>query len=214
MKTKKDLFAWGIVIALFICSAAFYFFLPETIPSHWNWAGEIDGYMGRVGVFLMPSISFLVVLLMRFLPRLDPKYKNYASFEGAYRLIMLALVLFFAVMQGLIIYSAFFPRLLAIDRIMPLLTGGLFILIGKSMYEVRSNFFMGIRTPWTLSSDEVWQRTHHMGGRLWMIGGCLMALTALLPSLPRIILFFTIVALLALIPIIYSYFIFKQINRK
>lgn len=171
-----------LVGVMFISGLVALPFMPDPAPIHWNIAGEPDGYGSPwLAVLLSPLITLAMVILMPLLPRLDPRYANYAGFASSYQLIMTALVLFFALVHVLVIGAALgWP--VSIPRAMMLGMGLLFGLIGNELGRVQPNYFVGIRTPWTLADPEIWRRTHRVGGRMMAGAGVLMLLLGLFAS--------------------------------
>lgn len=169
-----------IVAAAFIATAAVYPDLPDRIPTHWNMQGEVDRWSGRriSGALMMPLIILLLWALMRWLPYIDPRHANYAKFTGAFEEIMIAVMLFMLFIHAMILRAALgYP--IPEDRWFPVAFGILFIVVGNLMPRARTNWFLGIRTPWTLSSDRVWDKTQRVGGRLFVIGGLVLAAAGL-----------------------------------
>jgi len=167
-----------IIATALVASAVVYPSLPERIPTHWNFAGEVDGWSPRAwGAWMMPVMMVFVWALTRFLPAIDPRRKNYEKFSGAFEGIILSVMVFMLVLHGITLAAALgYP--LAMELVVPVGVGILFIVIGNLLPRARSNWFVGIRTPWTLSSDRVWEKTHRVGGKLFVLGGILIALSA------------------------------------
>lgn len=203
-----------LVLALMVAgSLILYPCLPDIIPTHWNAGGEIDGYSSRlVGVFLMPGITVLMYLLLLYVPLIDPKRNNYPRFASAYRGIRLGLVLFMGAMHALIL-TAGLGSPVPIGRLMPLLLGMLMILIGIYLPQIEHNYFVGIRTPWTLADEEVWHRTHRMGGRFFILAGLLCLLGIFLPGSYSFVLVLVAILGASLAAILYSLLIFQQKRR-
>ncbi len=155
-------------------------FLPNPAPIHWNAAGEVDGYGSPLlAALLLPAILSAIVVLTPLLPRLDPRGAAYASFEGAYMLIMNAIVLFLTGVQLLTLgYALGLP--VSVAESLMVGVGLLLAVIGNELGRVQPNYFVGIRTPWTLAHPEVWRRTHRVGGRAFAALGVAIALTGLL----------------------------------
>lgn len=170
-----------IIAVAFAASAAVYRNLPERIPTHWNLSGEVDGWMGRTwGAFLMPLILVAQLGLFYVLPRIDPRAANYTKFKGTYDILIITLMIFMLGIHLLILATALGAGI-PITRILPAGMGIVFIVLGNLMPRMRPNWFVGIKTPWTLSSDRVWERTHRFSGRMFVVVGALVALSALLP---------------------------------
>lgn len=169
-----------ILGALWLIGLAALAFLPERVPIHWNAAGAVDGYGSPLVAALLPAaIGTVIAALTPLLPRLDPRGDNYRAFSGTYALIMNAVMLF---MLGLQLVTLGFALGLPLDvaRLIGAGVGLLLAAIGNELGRVEPNFFVGIRTPWTLAHPEVWRRTHWVGGRLFAGLGALIALTSLL----------------------------------
>ncbi len=164
-----------LIIALaFATSIVAYGHLPDPMPTHWNMRGEVDDYSSRlVGAFLMPLIMIGIAALIPVLPKIDPRGGNYRKFDTAYFTIMNATVtvMFFIHLFAL---AAALGIGVSMGRMIPAAVGVLFIVIGNVLPRVRSNWMVGIRNPWTLSSDRVWERTHRVGGYLMLILGVLL----------------------------------------
>jgi uncharacterized membrane protein len=178
---RKAYPAFLILLAL-VFSALVYGRLPERVPVHWNWHGEVDRWGGRLeGAFLMPVMALLLWGLMRWLPRIDPRRENYTRFQSTYDFLINALVTMLVVFHVLVLGKALgWP--LPLNRIMPALVGLLLIAIGNVLPRARSNWWFGVRTPWTLSSERVWARTHRVAGYLMSGAGLALVISAALPS--------------------------------
>lgn len=136
-----------IVAAAFIATAAVYPDLPDRIPVHWNMQGEVDRWSGRriSGALMMPLIIVLLWALMRWLPYIDPRRDNYAKFSTAFEAIMITLMLFMLLLHGMMLRAALgYP--VAVERVIPVAIGILFIVMGNLMPRARPNWFFGIRT--------------------------------------------------------------------
>ena len=194
-----------IVAVAFIASAVVYASLPDRMPTHWNLQGEVDGWSARSwGAWMIPLMITLLWAMMRWLPSIDPRGSNYVKFSGAFDAIMIAVMLFMLGVHAIILRASLgYP--VALDRVMPFGIGLLLIVIGNLLPRARSNWFVGIRTPWTLSSDRVWEKTHRFGGRLFVVGGILIALTALAGGVWTQWVFGAVIAACLLAAVIYSY---------
>jgi len=180
---KIEVPQWIILVAMFAAAAIAWPHAPDRIPVHWNISGQVDRYGGRFeGLLLMPLVALGVYVVMLVLPRIDPGRANYARFRGAYNAIRIALVAFFAVFDFIVQKSAFTGRV-NMGRLAPLAMGILFVFLGALLGKIRPNWFVGIRTPWTLSSKLSWVRTHRAGGWLFILVG-LATIVASFFSLP------------------------------
>lgn len=186
--------------------------MPELMASHWNTAGEVDGYMSRFwGVFLMPIISLAVFGLMIFLPRIDPLKQNVDKFKGYYDGFILTLFLFLFYIYGLTLAWNLGYRFPMGAILLPAFAC-LFFYIGVMLAKSKRNWFIGIKTPWTLSSEEVWDKTHRLGATLFKLAGVLALIGLLLPDYA---FWFILVPILlfTLVLFAYSYIIFKGISE-
>jgi uncharacterized membrane protein len=183
--------------------------LPAEVASHWGLDGEPDGWSSRTtAVFVLPLIGLGIAALLAFLPRTDPRQKNVELHAGTYWLVANAsLVVISAIHIGMIAFNLGWP--VPLTRVVAIGIGGLFVLIGNVMTRMRPNWFMGIRTPWTLSSDVVWRRTHRVGGYGFVIGGVLVILAGLLrPSWASWVMLASVGAA-AFGSIVYSYIVWR-----
>jgi len=201
----------AVLLAMFVLAIGSWTTAPEQIPVHWNAAGEVDRYGGKFeGLLAMPLIATGMYLLLRFVPRIDPGRANYALFANTYVLIRVGVLIVIALLYG-VLHLSIRGREVNMNTVVPMLIGGLFILIGASMGKIRPNWFIGIRTPWTLSSKTAWVRTHRLGGWLFILLG--LVLMVLMPlAEPR--LAFPVVAVaaaaIALWSMVYSYIVWRS----
>lgn len=202
-----------VVLGCLIAAFILYPQLPEQVPSHWNAAGEIDGYMGRFGgAFFMPSIMLGLFILLRLVPKIDPKKANYHQMGKAYSLVVFAIILFMGVMYvGTI--GAVYGHKMAVPRIAMTGIGLLFIIIGNYMGKIKHNYMFGIRTPWTLASEEVWYKTHRVMAPLWVVGGVILLPVSFLPSTWTMPLILGVSLGLSLGSMVYSYIIYRKILK-
>ncbi len=207
---KTEIFS--LLIILITVSLSFYFYgkLPDEIPIHWNLAGEVDRMGSSTNmIFAMPALLISFYLLFLFLPLLDPKKERYKEFKKVYHtfkniIIFLFFLLYLAVGLSGLGYN------INIGLLIPIVVGILFIIIGNYFDKVKSNWFMGIKTPWTLSSEEVWNKTHRLGGKTFMLGGLLLITEPFLPVSLKLPIFILAILLAAITPIIYSYILYRQ----
>ncbi len=199
-----------IVVAAIVASAAVYQRLPETIPTHWDMDGQPNGWSSRAfGAWFTPVLLLGMWTLVRILPAIDPKGANYAKFGGAFEAIIESLMLFLLGMHILLLRAGL-GQSAPMQRVVPFAVGILLIVVGNLLPRMRPNWFVGIRTPWTLSSDRVWEKTHRFGGRVFVAGGILIVLSAFgAPQLASIVLV-TVVVLSTAAVLIYSYAEWKR----
>lgn len=198
----------------FAISVAAYGHLPDPMPTHWNIHGEVNGYGSRImGAFLNPLIMLGIALIIPVLPKIDPRGRNYEKFGTVYLTMMNAVVTVMFVIH-LFALGAALGIDVPIGRIVPAAVGILLMVVGNLLPRVRPNWMVGIRNPWTLSSDRVWERAHRVGGYLMMALGVLLVLTApFVPSAATFVVIIGGVVGLALGITIYSYILWRQEKR-
>jgi uncharacterized membrane protein len=146
--------------------------LPEQMASHWNVNDQVDGYMPKFwGVFMMPLITLGMFVLFLVVPSIDPLKANIAQFREVFNLFIVLIVAFMLYIHALTLaWSLGYTGFKMSTSMLPAM-GLLFIFIGFMLRKAKRNFFIGIRTPWTLSSDTVWDKTHQLGSILFMASG-------------------------------------------
>jgi uncharacterized membrane protein len=153
------------------------------VPIHFNYEGEADGWARPwIGLFVSPAIAAAIWVVQALLPRIDPRGQNLARSPAAYGTIWIAITVVMTILQAIIICSALgmnFNR----GRLLLLLVAGLLIVIGNVMGKLRWNYTVGIRTPWTLADERVWDKTHRFGGRALVLGGMFIFLAAFIPEM-------------------------------
>lgn len=148
--------------------------LPDPMASHWNANDQVDGYMSKFwGVFMMPLVTLGMFLLFLVIPNIDPLKANIAQFRETFNLFITFMVGFMVFVHALTLLWNLGYTNIGIGQAMLPAMGLLFIVIGSLLRNAKRNFFIGIRTPWTLSSDTVWDKTHQLGAILFMISGVL-----------------------------------------
>ncbi|MCP8970840.1 SdpI family protein [Ectobacillus ponti] len=190
-----------------------HFHLPDTLPIHWNWQGEVDGYGSKYSViFGFPIIAVVLYVMRVATPKLDPRKENYEKFKGSYAVIMNTLFTFFVIMYGIVILNGAGYEI-DVNTIMPVLVGLLFIILGNYMQRLKSNYFIGVRTPWALHNDEVWRYTNRVGARTFVIAGVVLIAAAFVPASWKVSLFIGAVVLAAVVPVAASYLYFRKLSR-
>jgi len=192
--------------------------LPATVAVHFDYKGDPNGFGSKneflATVFFMCGINLFVNVLIRFLPRIDPKQKVKYS-QPIFIKIGYAILLLLSLLTVLIINSAVHNHFAMSTHILYPALGLLFAYMGNLFNNLKPNYFVGIRTPWTLESEEVWKKTHHMGGRLWLVGGVMIAiLTWVLPEKASYVVFLCGTLVLCVGPILYSYLCFRQLKKE
>jgi immunity protein, SdpI family len=203
---------FGLVVAALGAAVSVWVYsrLPETVATHWNLQGMPDGYSSRFwAVVAMPLVTLGLTGLFNVLPKVDPKRDNYAKFLDTYWLIANAVLVFTLVAHALILANGL-GYTVKVDRLLPIGIGLLLAFLGNYLTRVEPNWFIGVRTPWTLSSDAVWRKVHRTAGWLFAIGGLVIAAGAFAPRSAFMPLFTITVVIAAGIPVVQSYILWKR----
>ncbi|HEU4376215.1 MAG TPA: SdpI family protein [Telluria sp.] len=211
MKNRYLLLCGLVLLATLAFTLALYTKLPATIPTHWNGAGDIDGYGPRAVVFIQTGLMVLTMLLWRVLPWLSPKRFAVDTFDATYWQLGLMLVALIGYIQCVMVWGAWSPSL-PMGRA---LFGGLAVflgLIGNVMGKVRRNFWIGIRTPWTLASERVWYSAHRFAAKS-MVMCAALALAGVATGLP-LAMCLTMLGAGPVAPAFYSLLVYKRLERK
>ena len=192
-----------------------YPIMPDRVPIHWNIRGEVDGYGDKSwAVFITPAVMVGLLLLFRILPWLSPKPFSLDTFRGTYEFVVALVMGLMAYIHGLMLWAAF-GEPIDIGRA---LVAGLclfFALMGNVLGKVRRNFFMGVRTPWTLASERVWIDTHRLAARLFVAAGLIgFVLCLVLGGPAAFIAAFAAIMTAAFSPAVYSLVHYKHLERQ
>ena len=207
---KSELLPILMVILSILLGFYFYPRFPAKVAIHWNFQGQVNGYSGRIfGAFGLPVIITALYLMFLVIPRVDPKQERYPEFSSIYRTfksLIIGFMLFLYLITGL--FNLGIP--LPIGTIIPILIGVLMISIGNFMGKIKPNWFIGIRTPWTLSSETVWNKTHRMGRYIFILFGIIICITPFLGrTLGTVILAIGLIMLISG-TFLYSFLIYRQ----
>ncbi len=209
---KKE-FPYFLIIAMPLIYLAYIWNdLPRKVPMHWNINGEIDRYGSKTGllwlILLMPVSMYLILSVV---PKIDPK-GQIKKMGNKYDQIKFFLVTFMSLLSLFIIYMAKTKTLTGLNYIFVMI-GMLYLILGKFFKTIEPNYFIGIRTPWTLENETVWKKTHQLAGKLWIAGGILVVIFSLiLDKLTNLYVFIAITLVIILIPLIYSYKKFQHLK--
>ena len=174
--------------------------LPDPMPSHWNINGEVDGWSSKAfSVFGFPALLIAIHWLCVFLSTTDPHHRNY---HPKMIKLMFCICPGISLMLCTMVYGAALGYSIPIETVMPLLVGAMFVVIGNLMPKCRRSYTMGIKLPWTLNSEANWNATHRFGGKVWVIGGILTMLSAIIGNFWILM---GILAAMVIIPTVYSY---------
>ncbi|MGA1180478.1 MAG: SdpI family protein [Marivivens sp.] len=201
-------FSLALIAGSFLFSAAVYLWLPDQIPSHWNLAGEVDSTMSKTwGAFTMPLIMLGLYGVFRVIPALSPKGYGIEVANSGFVGIRVAVFSLFALLNVLILLAALGVPI-AMGSAVSMAVGGLLAVLGWFLDRLPRNFYVGIRTPWTIVDEDNWTRTHRLGKWLFMAAGFVMVVGGIM----RANVFVIVAAALAagLVPMVYSYLICRQ----
>ena len=210
MKTKNiQILIIGLILVSFLIGAYLYPYMPEKMASHWDANGSVDGYMPKLwGLFLLPVISAILFLVYMLVPKIDPLKGNIEKFRGHFDVFILLLFVFLFYVHMLTMLWNLSYRFNIIQLLAPAF-GLLIYYAGIMMENAKQNWFIGVRTPWTLSSEVVWDKTNKLAGKLFKVAGVLAAMGLIFPKY-AIFLILVPVILAAVYPIIYSYQKYQQ----
>ena len=210
---KSSIIILLIILASFVIAIYLYPRMPDEMASHWNFKGEVDDYLPKFwGLFLMPIISLGLFLLFLLIPKIDPLKANIEKFRKYFDgFIVLIMVFLFYIYLLSIAWNL--GKRFDMGRMMVPALGILFYYCGILIENAKRNWFIGIRTPWTLSNEKVWERTHKIGGKLFKIAGLIALLGILFPN--YVFYFILVPALLfTFYTIIYSYFDYQKETKR
>ena len=210
MKLKRSLLVSLCLFLIAVVVAAWlYPRLPAEVPTHWDFQGHVNGTMSRFwGAAMLALVILGLAMLSWLLPVISPRRFEIKPFAHVFVLLMLAAqALMLVVGVATLLAAVGYP--VAMPEVAKLGAGALFLILGNYMGKLRKNFFIGLRTPWTLASDAVWERTHRLGGWLFMLAGLEMIVATLLGA-PSLVGVGAIVAV-ALIACVYSLVIYRRL---
>ncbi len=200
-----------ITISLISIGLSLYFYslLPESMASHWNASGVVDGYSSKLSnVIMFPALQIFLFLLLIYIPKLDPKKDNIKKFEKEFYIFINSFLIFFTILQ-LQVFLWNTGYRIPMNNLMPALMGGLFLVMAYLIKNAKQNYTIGIRTPWTLHSENIWNKTHRLGAKLFAISGILSILSSLLPAYSYIVVIGTVLIFTAYL-FLYSYLEYKK----
>jgi uncharacterized membrane protein len=201
------------IVVMLVASAVAWVSLPDDaeIPIHWNIGGEVDGTASKaVGLLLTPAIAIGMTALLAVVPFLDPRREHMRQSLRSYTIVSSSVIVFIGLVHLAIVWAALGNQL-DIARLMGIGAVALFGVIGLVIGNTRSNWFLGVRTPWTLSSERSWERTHRLAGRLFLASAAIM-LVASVVGTPELVFFAVIgsVLLVTVVVVVYSYMVWRE----
>ncbi len=201
-----------LILLSFAVSVLYYPALPDPMPSHWNARGEVDRYMPKdTAIFLIPILLVGIYVLLRLVPKIDPLKKNIEKFLDEYEKFILVMIAFMVLLHiGMIFWSLGYH--ISFNLIILPLMAVLFYFVADLLEKAKRNFFIGIRTPWTLVSDEVWEKTHKLGAKMFR-GFAVLTLIFLLA--PEKIIWWVVLMIAGIIYLVYySYQLYSELPAR
>ena len=202
----------GLLIAALSVAVSIWAYprLPESVPTHWNLRGEPDDYSSRlVAVLIMPVAILVLTGIFQVLPRIDPRRANYDRFRDTYWLLMNGILAYMLALH-VTLTAIGMGAAIELTRVITVGGGAMFVLLGNFLGRVESNWFLGIRTPWTLSSDTVWRKTHRTAAWLFVAGGSVVIVIGLIRPQGHVGLLGATAALVVAVPVVQSYVLWRR----
>lgn len=214
MKNKKTKIAsYLLAILPILVVAVLYNRLPEQMPMHWNLDGTVE-YDSKSLLWILSSMGLFFTVLFEVVPKIDPKKENYKKFSKSYDLFILALVIFMDVVLGITLVEGMMPNTIPVGKVVMLLLGALFIILGNILPKVKTNFYIGIRTPWALSDPDVWNRTQRLGGKLLFLLGVVTVISGFLfNQIACYVILMIGVVLMSVIVMVMSYRWYQEVQK-
>ncbi|NCC16835.1 MAG: DUF1648 domain-containing protein [Clostridia bacterium] len=176
-KKRIAIYFFGVLPLVMVCLV--YAKLPDLVPMQWQ-SGGVVRYDEKWHLFLITGISLIMGVFMPLMAKIDPRRENYEKFSSVYENIILMIEIFLAATMAIALSESLYPGRIPVIRVISGGVGFLFVFMGNIMPKVKSNFFTGVKTPWALSSETVWNKTQRLGGKLFFFGGLLMVVCAFL----------------------------------
>ena len=214
-KKKINILISIILLATMAVILVLYPSIPDIIPVHWGVNGQIDGTGPKYMLFVFWGIAAAVNFLMLFAKKIDPKGDSYDRFPNVVNIVRIFITVLLCGLSLLTVGFAFDPQFADMNTIMFMVLGVMFILLGNYMPKVKHNYTFGIKTMWTIASEDVWNKTHRMAGPLWVAGGLVMMAMAFVKTSATVYVLLAVVVVTVVIPTVYSYLAFqKEKNNK
>lgn len=211
-KYFKESILWVLILIPFVYLSTIWKDLPKVIPTHFDLSGNPNGWSDKNSLItLIGSLGIGTYLLMLLIPTFDPK-KKIQQMGEKYFAIRLLMTFFMSAISGYILYSGNGNKIN--PGVLIALIGAFDAVFGNYLQTVKPNYFIGIRTPWTLENEQTWRNTHRLAGRMWMAGGLIIMVMSLAMNnnVALGVLFAAITVIIVLVPIIYSFTQFKKIH--
>lgn len=212
--SKMQKTVWLLSLLPLVLTAVFYSRLPEQIPMHWGFGGEV-GYDDKWQLWIVAGMGPVLAALFYFLPRFDPKNSNYRKFTASYVGLQTVVMLFLTAMLGICIAEGLRPGTVDVPTVVCLLVSLVMVYLGNIMPKFRMNWYCGIKNPWTLSSETVWTRTHRIAGRMFFAAGLIGVAGAFVPgNVAKFAFLFAPLALALLVPMVLSWKMYREETGK
>lgn len=180
MKDKRlRIINYGIAVLVLAAVAYMYGRLPEQIPTNWGLNGQVT-YGSKTTIWMLAGMVVLMAFMFDVMPHIDPRKQNYTRFGKIYDYFCVGMQLFLAVTVGIVLSESFYPGRIAVSKVIVMMLAILFLLLGNYMPKVQSNFYFGVKTPWALSDEEVWRKTHRLAGKLYVLTGICLLISSFL----------------------------------
>jgi len=200
----------GILLVSLAVTLFYYPRVPDIIPTHWGISGRIDATGPKYMLFVFWGLALFVNVIMLFAEKIEPKKGSYAKFPKVFNILRVFITALLCGLELLTIAFAFNPDFADMNSIMYITMGFMFVLMGNYMPKVKHNYTFGIKVPWTLASENVWNKTHRMAGPLWIMGGIVMMGDVFMPPEIAFVIMFAVILLLVIAPMVYSYIEFRK----
>lgn len=211
--SKAQVAVWILALAPLALTALVYSQLPAQIPIHWGLNGEVE-YGDKWKLWIVAGMSLLMAVMFYFQPVFDPKRHNYDKFSASYIGFQFVLMLFMLALTGICITEALRPGTVDVAMLVCLFVSLMIVYLGNVMPKFRMNWFCGIKTPWTLSSETVWRRTHRVAGRLYFAAGVLGVIGAFVPNnVVRFMILLVPLMVASLVSMVLSYRWYQEEQR-
>ena len=207
--SREMLKTWIVVVVAVILAIVGILIMPDTIPTHFGPSGEPDAWGSKFTVLLYPAVLVLVTTLAVPMIKMDPKKENYERFNKYYYNFFFGFAVFFLMIESANIAIAMGADI-NVGSIICFVVGVLMFFVGNMMPKIKQNFFFGIKTPWALTDEENWFKTHRMGGKIFATGGVAIMIAAFIPGESKVWILLAVVLVMVFVPFVYSYLIFKD----
>ena len=216
MKSRRNIaLMWVVSLVPLMILTVIYGKMPETVPTSFGFDGTINAYGPKSTLWMLAGMGPLLALLFQFMPKIDPRKRNYEKFQKYYDSFAIFMELFLLGTSCLMFTEILRPGTVSIGRAVTGLVCLLLILMGNMMGKIKHNYFFGIKTPWTLADPDVWNRTHRAGGRMWfLIGVVLLPCCLLLPERVFFIILMAGILGSTAVLLVLSYLWYRQRHRE